>query len=437
MKELPKSQLNWMGVRFLDPLGKVFEFEGRYIRAIYRHKISFIEYLFSSKVLESLETKGLTCKFSRVSDINLDGFDLLIEQHAAPFELSIGNWSLDTIKEAALNYLSINLVLLDFDLGLNDGHAGNFALFGNSKPKFFDLGSVVKIKKPHHGLDEFCRHFLHPLVLASKGKNLGRITRLLCQNGGIGFKESHDLLNFKFDYPSNRKETLLFLQNIIRKITYNTPENSLWQDYQNDTHIESEVKNLIDGKTQDPRNVAISGLLKAIKPTKVTDIGCNSGFFSLLSAMLGAKVFAFDSDEGAIKKFCYNLKNNWQDFDITIGINKAETVNLIDKNKSDLVLALALSHHLFFSCKFKFDHIAKCLSSYSNKFLITEFMPNGLGGVAGPNPNPLPTHYNLEEFVRCLSKYFGKVDIIDYDMPEGNSPRTLIFCSKKSKRTRL
>ena len=155
--------------------------------------------------MESLEAKGLTCKFSKVSDISVDGFDLLIEQHAAPFELRIGNWSVDTIKEAALNYLSINLALLEFNLGLNDGHAGNFALFDNSTPKFFDLGSIIEVKNPHHALDEFCRYFMHPLILASKGKNLGRLTRLLCQNGGVGFKESHDLLDFKFEYPSKRK----------------------------------------------------------------------------------------------------------------------------------------------------------------------------------------------------------------------------------------
>jgi len=104
---------------------------------------------------------------------------------------------------------------------------------------------------------------------------------------------------------------------------------------------------------------------------------------------------------------------------------------LSEKNKSDLVLALALSHHLFFTCKFNFDYIAKCFSSYSREFLITEFMPNGMGGASGPNPDPLPGHYNLEEYVRCLSKYFGEVEIIEYDKPANHSPRTLILCSKK------
>lgn len=433
MKELKQSQLNWLGVRFLDPLGKVFEYQGRFVRAIYPTKISFIESLFSSRVLESLEAKGLTCEFSKVSDISVDGFDLLIEQHAAPFELRIENWSVDTIKEAALNYLSINLALLEFNLGLNDGHAGNFALFDNSTPKFFDLGSIIEIKNPHHALDEFCRYFMHPLILASKGKNLGRLTRLLCQNGGIGFKESHDLLDFKFEYPSKRKDALLFLQSTIENLSLDTPDSTLWKDYRNITDLKAAAAKVIEGETQVPRNTTILDLLRKTKPHSVTDIGCNDGFFSTVAAMLGAKVLALDTDEGAIRKLIFNLKNNSCDLKITAGIKPAEIVNLIGKNKSDLVFALALSHHLFFTCKFNFDYIAKCFSSYSKEFLITEFMPNGMGGAAGPNPNPLPPHYNLEEYICCLSEYFEKVDIIDYKMPEGNSPRTLILCSKKKK----
>ena len=65
----------------LDPLGKVFEYKGRYAGNL-PSKISFLESLFSLRILESLEAKGVTCKFSKVSDISVDGFDLLIEQHA-------------------------------------------------------------------------------------------------------------------------------------------------------------------------------------------------------------------------------------------------------------------------------------------------------------------------------------------------------------------
>ena len=214
---------------------------------------------------------------------------------------------------------------------MNDGHAGNFALFNNSTPKFFDLGSIIEIKNPHHALDEFCRYFMHPLILASKGKNLGRLTRLLCQYGGIGFKESHDLLDFRFEYPSNRKETLLFLQSIIENLSLDTPDSTLWKDYRNITDLKAAATKLIEGETHAPRNATILDLLRKIKPHSVADIGCNDGFFSTVSAMLGAKVLALDTDAGAIRKLIFNLKNNSHDLTITAGIKQAEILNLSEK----------------------------------------------------------------------------------------------------------
>ena len=44
-------------------------------------------------------------------------------------------------------------------------------------------------------------------------------------------------------------------------------------------------------------------------------------------------------------------------------------------------------------------------------------------GVKVRTPTPAP-HYNLEEYISCLSEYFEKVDIIDYKMPEGIPPHS-------------
>ena len=104
-----------------------------------------------------------------------------------------------------------------------------------------------------------------------------------------------------------------------------------------------------------------------------------------------AKVLALDTDEGAIRKLIFNLKNNSHDLKITAGIKLAEIVNLSKKNKSDLVFALALSHHLFFTCKFNFDYIAKCFSSYSKEFLIPSSCPMEWEEQKVRTPTPAPS----------------------------------------------
>jgi hypothetical protein len=66
----------------------------------------------------------------------------------------------------------------------------------------------------------------------------------------------------------------------------------------------------------------------------------------------------------------------------------------------------------------------------TEKRLITEFMPNGLGGAAGISPDPLPADYTLASFLEALRKEFHRVDVVDYEQASKHSPRILIVCDK-------
>ena len=93
--------------------------------------------------------------------------------------------------------------------------------------------------------------------------------------------------------------------------------------------------------------------------------------------------------------------------------------------KSDLVLALAITHHLVFKRELSFEFIAERLSTFSNRWLIVEFVPPDDRYVREWMSNKYDW-YCIKGFIKALEKYFRHIDILD-SYP---SPRVLLFCEK-------
>jgi hypothetical protein len=200
------------------------------------------------------------------------------------------------------------------------------------------------------------------------------------------------------------------------------PPTGSWTSYRN-----ASLRDIADtdwtATGPDPRPEKIRELMQRVKARTVLDVGANDGYFAAMAAVGGAKVLAVDSDEGAIDKF-----NKWVT-DTDREVEAFACVGTFHKltQKAELVLALALAHHLVLSQQYKFDYVAARLASMSSRALITEFMPNGLGGNRC-RPDPLPAHYRLELFLAELRKHFAEVEVVGYERPKAFSPRTLIFC---------
>ena len=54
--------------------------------------------------------------------------------------------------------------------------------------------------------------------------------------------------------------------------------------------------------------------------------------------------------------------------------------NIFDIIKSDIVLAMAVTHHLILGQKLSIDFIFSQIKQYANKYVFIEFMPLGLWG---------------------------------------------------------
>jgi SAM-dependent methyltransferase len=180
-----------------------------------------------------------------------------------------------------------------------------------------------------------------------------------------------------------------------------------------------------------------------LRPETVLDVSCNTGWFSILAAKLGCKVMAFDIDEACMnvlyehaereklsilplvmdlahltpdvfprERACRSKKSClWGDFPLLL--------SAVKRFKCDLVLALAIVHHMVLGAGHSFAEVVGTLSALAKKYMVIEYVAKEDDLIARemsffPSYKASPHSfdwYNLTNFVRELGRYFTKVEI--------------------------
>jgi hypothetical protein len=113
----------------------------------------------------------------------------------------------------------------------------------------------------------------------------------------------------------------------------------------------------------------------------VCDIGCNTGQFSKIAAEHAAVVLAMDLDHFAVERLYRELKEtgvtrilplvqNIADPSPSWGWRNRERIDLQTRVRPDLVLCLALIHHVVISANVPMDEFVEWLAGLSNQLLI-------------------------------------------------------------------
>ena len=409
-----------------DNRGYVFERNNSIIRKIhnaYINKIKKIYYLY---------LKNNFKKFGLVKTIfHYKRKELIHQKHiiSYPYE-----WSSNMFKDAVLFHLNLYIKLDKFGLTLKDGILNN-VLFHYSKPIFVDFFSLVFKKdlileewldknknKKYYDLrfaiyDSMILPFMiEPFIFFAQKQNqfvrkylFHQYVNVL-QPDNIFYKinkkfweKFYSLKIFFLDFNNNiillkkyikidpKNNFNFFLKKIaylIMKTDVSLKESSYSSYYQNKKENFKFKFNSNWGDKQ--KN--IFNIIKEHHPKSVLDLGCNTGWFSFLAEKNGASVIAIDNDEACIDKIYLNTKKNnlkihplvmsFEDLDKQkYGIKKNEN----EKNKilflppvarlqSDMVMCLALSHHLVLGNNISIKKIFKNLSLLTKKFLIFEFV---------------------------------------------------------------
>jgi ribosomal protein L11 methylase PrmA len=166
------------------------------------------------------------------------------------------------------------------------------------------------------------------------------------------------------------------LSSTIKKLKWK-PQGTEWSDYYESTNYSSEA-------FQEKKRF-LSEFLEEAKPADLWDIGANMGVFSRIAGDRGIRTICFDIDPSAVEKNYLKCVEDKEKnilplvLDLTnpspaIGWENLERMSFLDRAPADVVLAMALIHHLAISNNVPLGMIADFFAKIAN-WLIIEFVP--------------------------------------------------------------
>ena len=155
----------------------------------------------------------------------------------------------------------------------------------------------------------------------------------------------------------------------------------------------------------------------------VLDAGANEGTFSEMAIAKAERVVSLDADHFSINNlFKKARQNRWLNVypllcDLShpspaIGVNNKERSSMVERVHSDLVMALALIHHLAIGKNISFEQLATLFRSFG-KLLIIEFVPREDPKVKLMLDQKKDVYfwYTKESFLLAFSKIFKLKEI--------------------------
>ncbi len=405
---------------FRDPAGKLFQHEGRILRLVHREPAKILEGFLGSPVGQHWRTSGRLVGTTQLKDppgIETETpDDVWFEHERVAFPSYPFEWPSEMLHAAGRLTLEFAQALLPEGWGLKDGTPYN-VLFCGPKPVFVDLLSIERRDADDPTwlpYAQFVRTFLLPLAVNRDfGMSLGHL--LAGRRDGLEPEEVAGWLG-----PWNRLRppylTLVTIParlgrskrgrsgEIYRKQRTEQPQkarfivgtllNSLsrqlarlepgegrgtqWSDYMA-THRYAREE--FEAKER-----FVDQALRELSPRRVLDAGCNTGHFSEMAARVGAEVVAIDLDEAVagnvwrraragglpILPLVVNLTRPTP----AMGWRNRETLSFLERARGgfDLVLMLALIHHMLVSERIPLEEILDLAADLTAQSALIEFV---------------------------------------------------------------
>ncbi len=425
---------------FRDPAGYVVRDGGVYKRVVTRRGADDYETFFTTGLARTLVQRGLVVDHERQAApaFQPDVHAILVPEQI-PFISYPYEWSFDELKDAALLTLEIQEEALARGMSLKDASAFNVQ-FRGSTPVFIDLSSFERDRGgPWIAYDQFCRHFLGPLLLMRyhdpaanrflradlEGFPAGMVSRLLprwtwfhpdiCVNIHIHARaQARNGGARPMQAPKPVKGLKLSVLRSLRSVIENMKaprSGGVWTDYATNRDHYPEMS--LGFK----RAMVRSAFVK-FQPGLVFDLGAHQGEFSYDAARAGHYCVAFDSDPGCVNQ-CYLAGKRNRNPSVLpllmdlrnpspgVGFNLAERDSLMERPRADLALMLALLHHLRITARVPFRNIADFLARLANDALI-EFVPpsDPMAQQLLAGRDDSFEDYSLEGFLHAFEDFF-------------------------------
>ncbi len=400
---------------FRDPDTRVYWHDGAVLRYLSARALVDWEQLAASEFFQRLTAEHRIVSTERVSDPETlpssDGkWAAVLKHERVPMVSYPYEWPFSMLRDAALLQLDVTLAALDEGMTLKDATPFNVQWVG-PRPTFIDIGSFTAYRdgEPWVGYRQFCQLFLFPLMLQAY-KNLPFQGWLRGSLDGIDAEHCRSVLSAR-DYlrPGVLKHVYLQAKAQARYedaardikadlraagfgaklITHNVaslrrlvgqlrwkPARSTWSNYQ---HEHTYDTGDLERKTAFVRQVVTSRHWRT-----VWDLGCNTGTYSRLVSERADYVLALDADHLVIDRLFRALKEEGTTnvlplvFDIAnpspgLGWRCRERGALAERGSPDLIICLALIHHLVIGRNIPLADLIEWLSGFGAE-LVIEFV---------------------------------------------------------------
>jgi SAM-dependent methyltransferase len=373
-------------------------------------------------------------------------------------------WPFAMLREAAALQLEVLAAALDENMSLKDGSAYNVQFCG-SRPTFIDVGSFERASGPWPGYRQFCQTMLFPLMIQA---HLGVPFQPLLRGSVDGLNPSdvagmfsglhrlrkgvlrnvtlHSVLERRVGTGSEQVKTELQASGFSTEVAKATVRNlaklvaglevrrrgSTWSDYR-DTCSYSD-------RDAEAKRAFVRSALAAGEPGLVLDLGANDGAYARLAAERAAYVVAVDGDEVVMDGLFRRLRSegnenilplvmNLVDPSGGLGWRNRERAPFVERVRPDVVLALALVHHVAIAANVPLPEVVSWLRSFGGR-VVVEFVDIDdvqVKRLLANKPPGLFDDYGREAFERLLAEHF----LVHEQLRLPNGTRTLYLAEPK------
>jgi hypothetical protein len=370
-------------------------------------------------------------------------------------------WAFGQLKDAALLTLELQERALARGFTLRDASAYNVQ-FVRGRPLFIDTLSFEPRDEgaPWAGYRQFCEHFLVPLALMSRvdvrtatllrahleGIPLDLGSRLLPRRtwlrAGLLFHvHLHAMAQRRYAdrgtgeaaaggasrrgvSPTAAAGLVRSLRAAVESLEW-TPSGTEWADYTDDNNYSAEAAG--------SKREAVVDFLRGLDARTAWDLGANTGEYSRAAREVVPQVIAFDLDPAAVERNYRRVKAEDEAgilpllLDLTnpspaLGWAHRERLSLEERGPADVLLALAVVHHLAIGHNLPLERVAGFFARLGRS-LVVEFVPKSDSQVRRllrDRPDIFPD-YTREGFEAAFRGWFR----IERALPVADSERTL------------
>ena len=383
----------------------------------------------------------------------------LIEFISYPYE-----WTFSELQDAALLTLDVQLDALAMGWTLKDASAYNVQ-FRDSRPILIDSLSF----EPHEdgapwvAYRQFCEHFLAPLALMAY-RDIRLSALLRADPEGVSLDLAKALLPWRTRLRFGLLSHVHLHANAqrrhagdddagvaARKARISTPrlialignlrgtvaglkwqpDDTEWSDYADNTSY-------TDRATTEKARL-VGEFVGRTPGTRVWDLGANTGRYSRVAADTGKQVIAWDIDPAAAERNYRALRSDGRGDILPLVLDLAnpspgigwagrERRALLDRADPDVILALALIHHLAISRNVPLPMIIDLFAELA-PWAIVEFVPKDdpmVRRLLATRRDVFPD-YSLGAFRTAVGERFEIV----IETPIDESPRVLFLLSRR------